>query len=589
MTAEEPSDWFGAGAQAKPAAEDKPDPDAPRVYARELNPDLRPGAPPAPASAPSGPAIGDGGASWRLKALRRAQAAAAEAGSDVRAEVESRWGSMAQLTAGLHGQRAAHANAHLHAARDRARGDEGRRAYLEDVSSDRGRMRRADLSGPGPTSWRKGFGSREQGGRQGAGRNDGPRGEKEAGDDDKGERRRTGEESAARRADSDSVRGQSREAGRSQHDSRSSGHAAPSRQRDAILQGAAKAINAFADDGSFMATALDAHGKSGASEDVEASPSATSDDGSDDERSRRRAAAADERRHSSAAQPAAAPAPAAGGNLGAAAALRARLLGKGPPPAEAPPRPAEELLPLVDARGRAVPGAFGRETAGAREPQRGPTGRRPPARTDRYAGPGDGARTTERQRYFADDDDPGADVASLAKRARHGDDGAVDLDRAMARGIARSGARFRGVNADDEYDHDAGAELLERGARRGGRRGRDEDAAARDRARQVGDFRRQEGALARCERCFTGGARPRHLTLAIGQRTYLALPPRGRLVPGHCQILPMDHVASARRLDEDAWTEVRNFKKCLIQMNIPQVRRRGGGGVFVCLLGGGVE
>lgn len=48
---------------------------------------------------------------------------------------------------------------------------------------------------------------------------------------------------------------------------------------------------------------------------------------------------------------------------------------------------------------------------------------------------------------------------------------------------------------------------------------------------------------------------------------------RGRLVPGHCLIVPNDHTPSTRQVDEHIWTEIRNFKKCLLQMFMAQVRR----------------
>ena len=48
-----------------------------------------------------------------------------------------------------------------------------------------------------------------------------------------------------------------------------------------------------------------------------------------------------------------------------------------------------------------------------------------------------------------------------------------------------------------------------------------------------------------CTLCFGSGRRPKHLTLAIGESMYLALPPRGRLVPGHCQIVPMGESGAA--------------------------------------------
>jgi hypothetical protein len=55
-----------------------------------------------------------------------------------------------------------------------------------------------------------------------------------------------------------------------------------------------------------------------------------------------------------------------GGNFGAAAALRARLLGKGPPQGsgiETGRQKEVVVLPSVDAQGRALPGAFGRDSA----------------------------------------------------------------------------------------------------------------------------------------------------------------------------------------------------------------------------------
>lgn len=68
-----------------------------------------------------------------------------------------------------------------------------------------------------------------------------------------------------------------------------------------------------------------------------------------------------------------------GGNFGAAAALRARLMGAKPAAQTDSmaaareriegPRRETVALPLVNSQGRAVPGAFGRERAGAGEPE----------------------------------------------------------------------------------------------------------------------------------------------------------------------------------------------------------------------------
>jgi hypothetical protein len=103
----------------------------------------------------------------------------------------------------------------------------------------------------------------------------------------------------------------------------------------------------------------------------------------------------------------AATADAGGGNQSKAALLRAKLMGKPVPPAAPAPAPGASqppgrqvvALPLVDARGRAAPGAFGREGAGAaaRALEQHVQGRAP-KRVKRYGEGGD------KERYYADDD-----------------------------------------------------------------------------------------------------------------------------------------------------------------------------------------
>ena len=68
------------------------------LQARELNPEIR-GDQAAPGKHPgrqAAPVVGDGGASWRMKALRRAQAQAAEEGSNL-GEVSLLFGRSASL------------------------------------------------------------------------------------------------------------------------------------------------------------------------------------------------------------------------------------------------------------------------------------------------------------------------------------------------------------------------------------------------------------------------------------------------------------------------------------------------------------
>jgi hypothetical protein len=94
------------------------------------------------------------------------------------------------------------------------------------------------------------------------------------------------------------------------------------------------------------------------------------------------------------------PATAGPGNRSAADALRARLGGKAPPAAaEAGSKHEVVHLPLVDASGRAAPGAFGRETAAdTQRALEAAAGGRVAKRIQRYGEDG------KRERYFADDD-----------------------------------------------------------------------------------------------------------------------------------------------------------------------------------------
>lgn len=63
--------------------------------------------------------------------------------------------------------------------------------------------------------------------------------------------------------------------------------------------------------------------------------------------------------------------------------------------------------------------------------------------------------------------------------------------------------------------------------------------------------------LTECPFCPDSPNVLKHLIIASGVRTYLALPQRGILAPGHCFIVPMAHVNSTLQADEDVWSEMR--------------------------------
>ncbi|KAH6821645.1 CwfJ-like family protein [Perilla frutescens var. hirtella] len=66
--------------------------------------------------------IGDGGASWRLKALKRAEEQATREGRNLQEVVEERWGSMGHLAASVASRGVAPTHAHLHAIKNRRKG-----------------------------------------------------------------------------------------------------------------------------------------------------------------------------------------------------------------------------------------------------------------------------------------------------------------------------------------------------------------------------------------------------------------------------------------------------------------------------------
>ncbi|KAF9935199.1 hypothetical protein FBU30_006284 [Linnemannia zychae] len=85
----------------------------------------------------------------------------------------------------------------------------------------------------------------------------------------------------------------------------------------------------------------------------------------------------------------------------------------------------------------------------------------------------------------------------------------------------------------------------------------------------INDYRKTQSALDKCLMCFKddGKTAPSMAVVSMGTRVYLGLPLYKEFLPGHCMIVPIQHVTSTLELDDDAWDEIRNFMKCLIQMN----------------------
>ncbi|KAF7727149.1 hypothetical protein EC973_008010 [Apophysomyces ossiformis] len=82
----------------------------------------------------------------------------------------------------------------------------------------------------------------------------------------------------------------------------------------------------------------------------------------------------------------------------------------------------------------------------------------------------------------------------------------------------------------------------------------------------IQDYKRTQQALEKCRFCYHDSEPPQCPMISLGTQTYLALPNVQELTPGHCLIVPLQHVTSMLECDDDVWSEVRNFQKCLLQM-----------------------
>ena len=312
--------------------------------------------------------VGDGGASWRLKALKRAKERSLEEGRSLAEVVGDRWGSVGDLVESI-GHSAAHAKAHL-----KRRGDGcftcGEKGHL---------ARDCPSGGPGPFS----------GGTNATGTNKRERSSVDEDEDIARARRRAnggGGQNVAGSTNNTRMRKPEGTSPRFPNPASLFAHTILTlfwqkskglRSEDkALLQSASRDANKFVDDGSFMkrfetggggaAGTGDGAGMGKQSERVRGDVSvegtktepdfATQETGSD---------FAQTQRPQQPSRTTAGVAPVGGSsNVSAAAALRQRLMGKAGTgkQSEDSDTTGKHALPLVTEDGRAAPGAFGRAT-----------------------------------------------------------------------------------------------------------------------------------------------------------------------------------------------------------------------------------
>ncbi|KAL6532385.1 hypothetical protein OROGR_014355 [Orobanche gracilis] len=391
--------------------------------------------------------VGDGGASWRLKALKRAQEQAAREGRELQEVVEERWDSMGHLAASVASQNVAPSHAHLQAIRHRRKGS----INEEQKNIDEGNNR-----------------------------------------DDKDFREKTTKDVLSPHPNMRMPR---------VHDSLSWGKRKNknlSSEDTALVSTALSSLNKFSNDGNFLAKFMpkekNSSGDPGDCSKFEARAELKSVEfgsvvNNDDVGAVR---------------------PPMSANQLAAKALQLRMKGKH--------EEAEKLL---------------KEAAAVKESQ--------------SIGDGSSRKQIDRStsRLIMHD--------VSARQTNKEDDG----DMHLAQRIMHNHRYSVSGQADEEYDYDDGPRIKSR------KKGQGDNYKSSEITNHANRFLTQQD---RCQFCFENSARAKHLVIAIGNFTYLALPQQQPVVPGHCDVLTLQHESSTRTVEDNVWDEIRNFKKCLIMM-----------------------
>ncbi|GMI93975.1 hypothetical protein like AT1G56290 [Hibiscus trionum] len=434
--------------------EEPPTEEIKKTHPRELNPYLKDNGTGYPEEADekrvsvdrllSSSVVGDGGASWRLKALKRAEEQAAREGRSIEEVVLERWGSLDILAEYGASRRAAAPRAHLHAIRNRKQGPNDEKQNVADDQSERNSKRNTTKDYLRDVSLRH-------------------------------------SEMRAPKV----------------HDSLSWGK---QNHKNSLAKNAVaiSTANKFTNDGNFMQEFLRKQGN-----DTIASGSHTNHDANMDS----------EVKASETNEPSEATTMSKESlsiNQLAAKALQLRLKGKH--------EEAQELLLEVES-------LKAKQSTGDHASKQ--------------------HNVDNRSRFVVHD---------ISVRKGKDDD---DSDKHLARRIMQNKKFSLSGQADDEYDYEDGPS---RKSRKKGGESNQKVSENNHLARRI--LTQQE----RCLFCFENPNRPKHLVVAIANFTYLMLPQWQPVVPGHCCILPMQHELATRTIDNNAWDEIRNFKKCLIMM-----------------------
>mmetsp|Transcript_16137 Transcript_16137/g.40696 ORF Transcript_16137/g.40696 Transcript_16137/m.40696 type:complete len:348 (+) Transcript_16137:3-1046(+) len=171
-------------------------------------------------------------------------------------------------------------------------------------------------------------------------------------------------------------------------------------------------------------------------------------------------------------------------------------------------------------------------------------------------------RKGERQQYFADDN---MSVDEMVRREKLSTRWDYEENMAQAGAASKRKAPEKAFDAEeDEYGANLGNTLKKMESK--DKKMKTADLEERAKRIAVQEHQKSEAATTRDPFNLDNPKFPKHMLVAVGTRAYLMLQTRGRVCDGHCLIVPIALCPSTTNCDEDTLEEMRNFKKCLMQM-----------------------
>lgn len=85
----------------------------------------------------------------------------------------------------------------------------------------------------------------------------------------------------------------------------------------------------------------------------------------------------------------------------------------------------------------------------------------------------------------------------------------------------------------------------------------------RDRQRAIQQQKLMTNVLNNCRFCIDSKTHARHLIISLGNHCYLSLPPYGPRLPGHLQLIPLQHISAVIDGEEELYEEINQYKLAL--------------------------